>query len=129
MPENSQDRNIKNQITSSDSLKNPVGSKSLMKVESQVAALEEGRRKTSALAVMNPLTDNYAKLTNARYLLICEDCLWCASYIKNQTRYAECPLCYNGEIDCMPIGEDKNCLFNYSHPKGVELKFANNIRC
>ena len=74
-------------------------------------------------------TDNYAKLTKARYFVICESCLWCASYIKNQTTFTKCPLCYNGEIDCMPISDDKNGFFDYSHSKDVESKFANSIRC
>jgi hypothetical protein len=123
MPENSEDLKIKNHITSSDS-------QFLAKVQSKVGASDKVRWGTSPLVEINPLeTDNYAKLTKARYLLICESCLWCASYIKNQITFTKCPLCYNGEIDCMPIGDDKNGIFDYSHSKGVELKFANNIRC
>jgi hypothetical protein len=34
---------------------------------------------------------------------------------------SKCPLCFIGEIGCMPIGEDKNYLIDYSHSKGVEL--------
>jgi hypothetical protein len=122
MLENSEDRKIKNHITSSDS--------QFLAVQSNVGASDKVRWRTSPLVEINPLeTDNNAKLTKARYLLICESCLWCASYIKNQTTFTKCPLCYNGEIDCMPIGDDKNGIFDYSHSKSVELKFANNIRC
>ena len=60
------------------------------------------------------------KVTKARNLLICESCLWCASYIKNQTSFTKCPLCYNGEIDCIPIADEKNGFFDYSYSKGVE---------
>ena len=110
-------------ITSSDN-------QFLENLQSKVGTADKVRSGTSTLVEVNPLEiDNYAKLTRARYLLICEDCLWCASYIKNQARFTKCPLCYNGEIDCMPIGEDKNCLFDYSHSKDVQLKLANNIRC
>jgi len=123
MLENSKDRKIKNHIMSSDS-------QFLAKVQSKVGASDKARWGTSALVEINPLdTDNHTKLTKARYLLICRSCLWCASYIKNQTTFTKCPLCYNGEIDCIPIGEDENCLFDYNHSRGVELKFANNIRC
>lgn len=115
MPEDSEDRKIKNHITSSDS-------QFLAKVQSKVGASDKVRWRTSPLVEINPLETD-------RYLLICESCLWCASYIKNQTTFTKCPLCYNGEIDCMPIGEDKNGFSDYSHSKGVELKFANNIRC
>jgi hypothetical protein len=123
MSENSEDRKIKNHITSSDS-------QFLAKLQSKVGASDKVRWGTSPLVEINPLeTDNYANLTKARYLLICASCLWCASYIKNQTTFTKCPLCCNGKINCMPIGEDKNGFFDYSHSKGVELKFANNIRC
>lgn len=123
MTEDSEDCQIKYHITSSDS-------QFLAKVQSKVGASDRLRWGTSPLVEINPLdTDNYAKLTKARYLLICESCLWCASYIKNQTTFTKCPLCYNGEIDCMPIGEDKSGFFDYSHSKDVEFNFANNIRC
>ncbi len=111
MLENSEDRKINNHITSSDS-------QFLVNVQSKVGSSDKVRWRTSPLVEINPLeTDNYATLTKARYLLICESCLWCASYIKNQTTFTKCPLCYNGEIDCMPIDEDKNCLFDIIIPK------------
>lgn len=123
MPENSEDRKIKNHITSSDS-------QFLAKVQTKVEVSDKVRWRTSQLVEINTLeTDNYAKLTKARYLVICESCLWCASYIKNPTTFTKCPLCYNGEIDCMPISDDKNSFFDYSHSKDVESKFANSIRC
>ena len=124
MLENSEDCNIKNLITSSDS-------QFLAEVQSEVGVSDKVRQRTSALVEINPQleTDNYAKLTKVRYFLICESCLWCASYVKNQTTFTKCPLCHNGKIDWMPIGENENYLFDYSHSKGVELKFANNIRC
>ena len=125
MPENSEDRKIKNHITSSDS-------QFLAKVQRKVGASDEVRRRTSPLLETspNPLdTANYAKLTKERYFLICESCFWCASYVKNQTTFTTCPLCHNGKIDCMPIGQDKNCLFDYSHSNGIDLKLVDNIRC
>ena len=125
MPEDSEDRKIKNHITSSDS-------QFLAKVQSKVGASDKVRWTTSPLVEIspNPLgTANYAKLAKATYFLICESCFWCASYVNNQTKLTTCPLCHNGKINCMPIGEDKNGFSDYSHSKGVELKFANNIRC
>lgn len=124
MPENSEDCKIKNHITSSDS-------QFLAQIQSEVGVSDKVIQRTSPLVEKNPQLDinNYAKLTKVRYFMICESCLWCASYIKNQTTFTKCPLCHNGIIDCMPIGEDENYLFDYSYSKGVELKFANNIRC
>ena len=66
------------------------------------------------------LVNVQSKVTKARNLLICESCLWCASNIMNQTTFTTCPLCHSGEIDCIPIGEDKNGFFDYSYSKGVE---------
>ena len=110
MPENSEDRKIKNDITSSDS-------QFLAKVQSEVEVSDKVRWTTSPLVEINPLeTDNYAKLTKGRYFLICESCLWCATNIKNHTTFTTCPLCHNGKIDCIPIGEDKNCLFDIIIP-------------
>jgi hypothetical protein len=111
MSENTTDRNVKNHVTS----------KLLIKARSKVGVSEMVKSRKSSIAVINPLAENYAKLTKSRYLLICESCLWCASYIKNQIMLSKCPLCFIGEIGCMPIGEDKNYLIDYSHSKGVEL--------
>jgi hypothetical protein len=124
MLENSEDCNIKNLITSSDT-------QYLAQVQSEVGVSDKVRQRTSPLVEINPQleADNYAKLTKVRYFLICESCLWCASYFKNQATFTKCPLCHNGKIDWMPIGEDEHFLFDYSLSKGVELKFANNIRC
>ena len=61
-----------------------------------------------------------SKGTTARYLLICESCLWCASNFKSRTTPTKCPLCYNGEIDSIPIADDKNGFSDYSYSKGVE---------
>jgi hypothetical protein len=119
MSENSGDRNIKNHVTS----------KTLTKTLSIVRASKMVRRRKSSIAVIKPLMDKDAKLTKSSYLLICDACLWCASYVNNQIPYSKCPLCFNGEIDCMPIGEEKNYLFDYSYSEGVELELANNIRC
>lgn len=74
------------------------------------------------------LVNVQSKVTKERYFLICESCLWCASNIKNQITFTKCPLCYNGEIDRIPIPEDKNGFFDYSHSKDAESKFANSIK-
>jgi hypothetical protein len=76
------------------------------------------------------LVNVQSKVTKERYFLICESCLWCASNIKNQTTFTKCPLCYNGEIDRIPIAaDDKSGFFDYSHSKDAESKFANGIKC
>jgi hypothetical protein len=127
MLENSECREIKNSVTSSESVKNHIAGKLLIKAQSKVQGADKGR--WTGLAVINPLVDDYAKITKPKYLLICKACLWCASFINGQLASTKCPLCHNGEVDCIPIAEDENCLFDYSHSRGIELKFTNNIRC
>lgn len=72
-------------------------------------------------------TGNHATLTKDRYFLICKSCLWCASYFKDKMAFSQCPLCPDGIIDCMPIGDDENYRLDYSNSKGIELKFSNTI--
>jgi hypothetical protein len=118
MPQISNYLKIKNHFASSDELRRKVGRS------------DKARSRTSLPIDKNPLErETYTNPTKARYLLICRSCLWCASCINRQATYTKCPLCHNGEIDCMRVGEDHNCLFDYSHSKDFELKFANIIRC
>ena len=71
--------------------------------------------------------DHFTKRMEEVYFLICESCFWCASFIRNKTTFANCPLCRNGKINCIPIGKDNDCFID-CQSKGVELKLANNIR-
>jgi hypothetical protein len=124
MAGNSEDCNIKNHISSLDC-------QFLAEDQSDIRISGKVRWGTSPLVEINQQmeTDNYSNFTKERYFLICESCFWCASYFKNQTTFLKCPLCYKGKIECMPIGEAEYCRFDYSHTKGVELTFSNNIRC
>jgi hypothetical protein len=122
MFQNSEDCNIKNHITSSHG-------QFLAKGQSDAGLSVKDAWRSSWSGELDPQweTDNHVKLTKDRYFLICNSCLWCSSYFKDQIGFAQCPLCY-GKIECMPIGDDENYRFDYSHPKGVELKFSNTIR-
>lgn len=124
MAENSEDCNIKYHITSSDG-------QFLAEDKNDAGVSVMVRWRTSPLVEINQQmqTDNYAKLTKERYFLICESCLWCASSFEHKTTFPKCPLCHEGKIEYIPIGEDENYCFDYSHTKGVELKFSNTIRC
>ena len=72
--------------------------------------------------------DRYSIFVEQKYFLICNSCFWCASYFKNRISFSTCPVCINGKIDCMPIGEDENYTFNLSLTKGIELEFSNDIQ-
>ena len=102
MFQNSEDCNIKNHITSGDQL--------LADEQSNVEVSVNAIRRTSPSVGINQQidTNDYAKVAKERYFLICDSCLWCASYFENEVTDTKCPLCRKGKIDCMPIGEGKN---------------------
>jgi hypothetical protein len=71
-----------------------------------------------------------ARVIKGKYLLICNSCLWCASYFDSELTYAKCPGCNKGKVECMSISvEQRNSYsFNHSDNRGVELIYSNNIR-
>jgi hypothetical protein len=123
MFENSEDCNIKNHITSSDI-------QFLAKGQGDAGPSVKDAKRSSWSGELDQQWETYnnVKFMKDRYFLICKSCLWCASCFKDQIAFAQCPLCYYGKIERMPIGDDENYRFHYSHSKGVELKFSNNLR-
>ena len=108
MFQNSEDCNIKNHITSScDQL--------LADEQSNVGVSVNAIRRTAPSFELNQQIDtkHYGKVAKERYLLICDSCLWCASYFENGMTDTKCPHCRKGKIDCMPISEDKNYRFDF----------------
>ncbi len=108
MFQNSEDCNIKNDITSScdqllaDEQGNVVG-----------ISVNAIRRTSPSVEITQQIDTNaYAKVAKEKYFLICDSCLWCASYFENEMTDTKCPLCRKGKIDCMPIDEDKNYRFD-----------------
>jgi hypothetical protein len=97
MFQNSEDCNIKNHIASSGD---------------QLLAGAIQRTPPSVEINQQIDTNGYAKVGKERYFLICDSCMWCASYFENGMTDTKCPLCRKGKIDCMPIGEDKNYRFD-----------------
>jgi hypothetical protein len=122
MSQNSEDCNIKNHITSSrDQL--------LADDQSSVGSVNAGR-KCSQSSERNQQIDTigYAKVSGERYFVICNSCLWCASYFGNEMTDTKCLLCHKGKIDCIPIGVEESFSFNNNASRGVELIFSNNFR-
>jgi hypothetical protein len=68
-----------------------------------------------------------SKLTEQRLFLICESCFWCTSYFRSGYLIHDCPVCYNGKLDCMPIGDGEKYRFDNSLPTGVEVQFSSDI--
>ena len=107
MFQNSEDCNIKNRNASS-------GDQFLADDLSNVGVSVNAIRRTPPSVEINQQIDTkfYAKVTKERYFLVCDCCLWCASYFENEMTDTECPLCRKGKIDCMPIDEDKKYRFD-----------------
>jgi len=108
MFQNSEECNIKNDITSScdqlfaDEQSNLLG-----------ISVNAIRRTSPSVEITQQIDTNaYAKVAKERYFLICDSCLWCASYFDHEMTETKCPVCRKGKIDCMPICEDKNYRFD-----------------
>jgi hypothetical protein len=108
MFQNSEDCNIKNDITSScDQL--------LADEQSNLLGISVNaiRRTSPSVEITQQIDTNaYVKVAKERYFLICDSCLWCASYFDHEMTETKCPVCRKGKIDCMPICEDKNYRFD-----------------
>src|ERR1044071_9323765 len=108
MFQNSEEGNIKNDITSScdqlfaDEQSNLLG-----------ISVNAIRRTSPSVEITQQIDTNaYAKVAKERYFLICDSCLWCASYFDHEMTETKCPVCRKGKIDCMAICEDKNYRFD-----------------
>jgi Zn finger protein HypA/HybF involved in hydrogenase expression len=50
--------------------------------------------------------DNKKELSRQTHFLLCESCLWCASYISSKNiSIVKCPNCYSNKIEWMPISK------------------------
>ena len=118
------DCKTRNHITSSDS-------QVLSDDERIGVSVNDVHTTSQSVEVKEPTKINdYAIVAKGKYLLICDSCLWCASYFDSELMYAKCPGCNKGKIECMPISdtEKKSYSFNHSDNRGVELIYSNNIR-
>ena len=123
MFEGYEDCKTRNHITSSDC--------QVLSDYKRIGVSVNGMQTTSqSVQVEEPTNINdYARVMKGKYLLICDSCLWCASYFESELTYAKCPGCNKGKTECMPISEEKrnSYRFNYSDNQGVELINSNNI--
>jgi hypothetical protein len=58
--------------------------------------------------------------------LICQSCLWCASYFDNTNNYNKCPFCKVGNLESLPIAGNESYKFDYNSKSGVILEFLKN---
>ena len=114
----------KNHITSSDD--------SSLSVDTEGAGVSvNDMRITLSVEVNEPgRANDYTKIRKGNYFLICDSCLWNASYFDSELTYVKCPVCSKGKIKCMPIGDDErnSYSFNHSYNIGIELVCSKNMR-
>ena len=119
-----EDCKTRNHITSSDS-------QVLSDDEKIGLSVDDVQITSQSVEVKEPTNiHDYASVMKGKYLLICDSCLWCASYFESELAYAKCPGCNKGKIECMPIldEEGNSYSFNHSDNQGIELIYSNSIR-
>ena len=58
------------------------------------------------------------------HLLLCQECLWCASFIGIHERMiTQCPSCNSVRLESMPISEKESYRFDYHPKRGITLEF------
>jgi hypothetical protein len=69
-------------------------------------------------------------ISNEIYFLICQSCLWCASYIfplfyKRNTKeiISKCPSCSSDKVESLPIAENEKYRFKYDTRRGNTMMF------
>jgi len=61
--------------------------------------------------------------------LMCNACFWCASIYSsiysnsNNISIIRCPLCYESDLELMPISKDESFRISYNPKTGVVLEF------
>lgn len=124
MVEGYDDCKTRNHITSLDS--------KILSDHEKIGVSVNDLQTTSQLGQAKDQTNinDYARVMKGKYLLICNSCLWCASYFDSELTYANCPGCNKGKIEIMTISvEQRNCnRFSHSDNRSVELIYFNNIR-
>jgi hypothetical protein len=58
------------------------------------------------------------------HFLLCQGCLWCASFIGIHERMiTQCPSCNSVRLESMPISEKEAYRFDYHPTTGITLEF------
>jgi hypothetical protein len=81
---------------------------------------------------------NILRHVNHIYFLVCNSCLWCATYFgiddlkslsTSPTRALSCQLCNSCNTELMPISADVSSRMKYDITTGIEMEFyrTNNV--
>ena len=61
-----------------------------------------------------------------RDLVICNDCLWAASLLKDSasSRFQLCPMCGRKGLEIIPVDDYESYKMIISKKRGIEIEFA-----
>jgi hypothetical protein len=81
--------------------------------------------------------NNNANLTNdkndlkyseshQKHFLLCESCLWCATYLLNygDVTIINCPICDNPKVESLPIANNEVYKIDYNSLNGFTFEFG-----
>jgi hypothetical protein len=89
---------------------------------------------SSAETIYHPLSKNnslHDDGNNSRIkkidFLLCNSCLWCASYLNLRSSFivVQCPSCNENTIEWIPISANDAYSFDYNPVTGVIIEFSN----
>jgi hypothetical protein len=75
--------------------------------------------------VCNNVVNHYNTNTSKQiHFLLCESCLWCASYLRENggSTISKCPACNSGRIESIPIFHSDIYRLYYDPKRGVTLE-------
>jgi hypothetical protein len=71
----------------------------------------------------NQRSEIIRKYHDAKFL-ICNSCLWCASWLAGDNYFQTCPTCMSEKLESIPIGETEAYNMNIDN-NGISIEFWN----
>lgn len=61
-----------------------------------------------------------------RDLLICNNCLWAASLLKDSAsvNFQLCPTCGKGDLEIIPVADYESYKMSIDNKRGIEIEFV-----
>ena len=89
-----------------------------MPQDGQIKFAHVGISHTSGCCKIVSIANNEAGLDNTKiskqtHFLLCETCLWCASYLRRK-----------GRVESIPISDNDVYSFDYDPKRGITLEFS-----
>ena len=75
------------------------------------------------IAKQNQTSNRIREYHNAQFI-ICNSCLWCASYLAYNDDIPDCPTCRSNKIELLPISEKEAYQIGIEHG-GISIEFWN----